>query len=54
VFGIRFGGTTGQFGGTTGLEVAVGRRLGFALVFVGLFLLFFGLFERFFAFPRLQ
>jgi len=32
----------------------VGRRLGFALVFVGLFLLFFALFERFYAYPRLQ
>ncbi|HEV8653668.1 MAG TPA: DUF3068 domain-containing protein [Actinomycetes bacterium] len=32
----------------------MGRRLGFALVFVGLFLLFFGLFERFYAYPRLQ
>jgi len=32
----------------------VGRRVGFALVFVGLFLLFFGLFERFYAYPRLQ
>jgi len=30
------------------------RRLGFVLVFVGLFLLFFALFERFYAYPRLQ
>jgi Porin PorA len=32
----------------------VGRRLGYVLVFVGLFLLFFGLFERFYAYPRLK
>jgi DUF3068 family protein len=32
----------------------VGRRLGFVLVFVGLFLLFFGLFERVYAYPRLK
>jgi DUF3068 family protein len=32
----------------------VGRRVGFILVFVGLFLLFFGLFERVYAFPRLK
>jgi len=32
----------------------VGRRLGYVLVFVGLFLLFFGLFERFYAYPRLR
>jgi Porin PorA len=32
----------------------VSRRLGFVLVFVGLFLLFFALFERFYAYPRLQ
>jgi hypothetical protein len=35
-------------------EAAVGRRLGYVLVFVGLFLLFFGLFERFYAYPRLK
>ncbi|HEU4396215.1 MAG TPA: DUF3068 domain-containing protein [Actinomycetota bacterium] len=32
----------------------MGRRLGYVLVFVGLFLLFFGLFERFYAYPRLR
>jgi hypothetical protein len=32
----------------------VGRRLGYVLVFIGLFLLFFGLFERFYAYPRLK
>jgi Porin PorA len=32
----------------------VGRRLGYVLVFFGLFLLFFGLFERFYAYPRLR
>jgi hypothetical protein len=32
----------------------VGRRLGYVLVFFGLFLLFFGLFERFYAYPRLK
>ena len=32
----------------------MGRRVGFVLVFVGLFLLFFGLFERFYAYPRLK
>jgi Porin PorA len=32
----------------------VGRRAGFALVFVGLFLLFFALLVRFYAYPRLQ
>jgi hypothetical protein len=32
----------------------VGRRVGFALVFVGLFLLFFALLVRFYAYPRLQ
>jgi hypothetical protein len=32
----------------------VGRRLGYVLVFVGLFLLFFGLFDRFYAYPRLK
>ena len=32
----------------------MGRRLGFVLVFVGLFLLFFGLFERVYAYPRLK
>ena len=32
----------------------MGRRLGYVLVFVGLFLLFFGLFERFYAYPRLK
>ena len=37
-----------------GREAAVGRRLGYVLVFVGLFLLFFGLFERFYAYPRLK
>jgi hypothetical protein len=30
------------------------RRVGFVLVFVGLFLLFFGLFERVYAYPRLK
>ncbi len=30
------------------------RRVGFVLVFVGMFLLFFGLFERFYAYPRLK
>jgi hypothetical protein len=30
------------------------RRVGFILVFVGMFLLFFGLFERFYAYPRLK
>jgi len=30
------------------------RRIGFVLVFVGLFLLFFGLFERVYAYPRLK
>jgi Porin PorA len=30
------------------------RRVGFVLVFVGLFLLFFGLFERVYAYPRLR
>jgi hypothetical protein len=30
------------------------RRVGYVLVFVGLFLLFFGLFERFYAYPRLK
>jgi hypothetical protein len=30
------------------------RRVGFVLVFVGLFLLFFGLVERFYAYPRLK
>jgi hypothetical protein len=32
----------------------VSRRVGFALVFVGLFLLFFALLVRFYAYPRLQ
>ena len=32
----------------------MGRRVGFVLVFVGLFLLFFGLFERVYAYPRLK
>jgi hypothetical protein len=32
----------------------VGRRLGYVLVFIGLFLLFFGLLERFYAYPRLK
>jgi len=32
----------------------VGRRVGYALAFVGLFLLFFGVFERFYAYPRLK
>jgi DUF3068 family protein len=32
----------------------VGRRLGYVLVFAGLFLLFFGLFERVYAYPRLK
>lgn len=32
----------------------MGRRVGFALVFVGLFLLFFALLVRFYAYPRLQ
>ena len=32
----------------------MGRRLGYVLVFIGLFLLFFGLFERFYAYPRLK
>jgi hypothetical protein len=32
----------------------VGRRVGIALVFVGLFLLFFALLVRFYAYPRLQ
>jgi hypothetical protein len=32
----------------------VARRVGFVLVFVGLFLLFFGLFERVYAYPRLK
>jgi hypothetical protein len=32
----------------------VGRRVGFVLVFLGLFLLFFGLFERVYAYPRLK
>jgi hypothetical protein len=32
----------------------VGRRVGFALVFVGLFLLFFAVLVRFYAYPRLQ
>jgi Porin PorA len=32
----------------------VGRRLGYILVFLGLFLLFFGLFERVYAYPRLK
>ena len=32
----------------------MGRRLGFVLVFAGLFLLFFGLFERVYAYPRLK
>jgi hypothetical protein len=32
----------------------VARRVGFVLVFVGLFLLFFGLVERFYAYPRLK
>jgi hypothetical protein len=32
----------------------VGRRVGFILVFVGLFLLFFGLVERVYAYPRLK
>lgn len=32
----------------------MGRRAGFALVFVGLFLLFFALLVRFYAYPRLQ
>ncbi|HEX8135862.1 MAG TPA: DUF3068 domain-containing protein [Actinomycetes bacterium] len=32
----------------------MGRRLGYVLVFIGLFLLFFGLFERFYAYPRLR
>ena len=32
----------------------MGRRLGYVLVFVGLFLLFFGLFDRFYAYPRLK
>jgi Porin PorA len=30
------------------------RRVGFVLIFVGLFLLFFGLFERVYAYPRLK
>jgi hypothetical protein len=30
------------------------RRVGFVLVFIGLFLLFFGLFERVYAYPRLK
>jgi hypothetical protein len=32
----------------------VGRRVGFVLVFVGLFLLFFGLFARVYTYPRLK
>ena len=32
----------------------MGRRLGYVLVFAGLFLLFFGLFERVYAYPRLK
>jgi Porin PorA len=32
----------------------VGRRVGFTLVFVGLFLLFFAVLVRFYAYPRLQ
>ncbi|HEU4900411.1 MAG TPA: DUF3068 domain-containing protein [Actinomycetota bacterium] len=32
----------------------MGRRVGFVLVFVGLFLLFFGLFVRVYAYPRLK
>jgi Porin PorA len=32
----------------------VRRRVGFVLLFVGLFLLFFGLFERVYAYPRLK
>ena len=32
----------------------MGRRLGYVLVFVGLFLLFFGLFERVYSYPRLK
>ena len=30
------------------------RRVGFVLVFVGLFLLFFGLFDRVYIYPRLK
>jgi hypothetical protein len=32
----------------------VGRRVGFALVFIGLFLIFFGAVERMYAYPRLK
>jgi hypothetical protein len=32
----------------------VGRRVGYALVFLGLFLIFFGLVERVYAYPRLK
>ena len=32
----------------------MGRRVGFVLVFVGLFLLFFGLFARVYTYPRLK